>query len=441
MQKRRSTVRFFLVLTGVIIWFFIGIVPVWADVYFNILAVNGTDKPKEKDILYHLPKELSADDILETDGLAVEYDVAVGSYFVRGKVELAPKETKTYKIRIRDLWQIDRNEIQEIKKQMDLSISRMENTEYYDYAMEKKGKLEERLNFIVQQQDEFADNVEKRIDRFRTYASELDQIRNQSVSVKYWRAKPDDVDENSLVTYIVEVDNPTDSVIKTTEEHRHYLPVEVKPEHIVESRGFEVRYDANREQSYLVKEEELRPGEKKRYDISIQNVWLIPQVDIDNLKDRTRKVYKLLEKTVYVDSANYLVKSIKQKLDEIEASQAEDKPIQKHISDFRVNSEKFKKAEDDVKALEDLLEAVRENLERSRLKNVLNKIKQLADIKNIAEAIFGTKPTPNTAWKIIAGIVIFVGLYTIIHFMLWAKRSKDVKIENVKDEREEKDKE
>src|SRR5437879_658475 len=91
----------------------------FADLYMSIFAVNGTDAPKEKEIKQFLPKELKAEDILDSEDLKVDYDVNEGAYYVHGKISLGPKESRTLKIRIRDVWRFNEENIADIKKQID----------------------------------------------------------------------------------------------------------------------------------------------------------------------------------------------------------------------------------------------------------------------------------------------------------------------------------
>ena len=58
---------------------------------------------------------------------------------------------------------------------------------------------------------------------------------------------------------------------------------------IVDAQGFDVRYDPERKQCYLTKEEEFLPSEKKRYIIMIKNTWYIPKPMIDSIEDPTKK--------------------------------------------------------------------------------------------------------------------------------------------------------
>ena len=404
---------------------------VLADVNINILAVNATDQQKDKDIKSYLPKELSGDDILDAGGLTVDYDVSQAAYYVYGTVGLAPKESRTFKIRVRDVWKISDEQVTDIKKQIDDGFSHVQNTDYAKTAEVRKEDLARRLDTILAQQSSATD-VGKRIDNYRVYSKELEKVRNNALSVNYWRGKPDEP-TTGVVKFIIDLENPTDKA--TVNKQPTYLPLEVKPEHIIDAQGFEYKYDAQKGQPYLSKEEELAPGEKKHYEVTLADIWKVPQTEIDNLKERTRKAYDLLKKTEYADSAKYLVDNIKTNLTKIEDSQAQQRSIKEHISAFRTNQEYFKSAQKDVESLEHLLQAVRENLERSILKNVLQKIKSLKDISQIAEAIIGTKPSINNAWKIITGIVIFVAIFTGLHFAIWGRRSRDAKLKKLEEDK------
>ncbi len=406
---------------------------VYADIIINILAVNGTNQTKEKKISQYLPKELTRDDILDTAGLNVDYDVEKGAFYVYGTVRLGPKQTKTFKIRVRDVWKINKKEINDIKVQIEESLKRIKGTKFYKVGQIKKESMFHQLDYILQEQEKYADDIEKRIDNYRIYSKEVERIRNNALSVAYWRAKLPSKEKRKTINFVVEIENPYNVPYKI--DKRYYLPSEVKPEHFIDTFGFDVRYDAKRGQPYLIKEEELKPKEKKKYVFEIIDIWHIPQESIENLKDRTRYAYKLLEHTEYADSAKYLVNDIKKNLEAIEKSQEKKRNVNEHISAYRVNLKRFNRAKKDVETLESVLNAVRAELERSKLKNVLNRIRMFRGIADVVRSVF-KKPAENTAWKLITGIVILVGVLTVIHFAIWAKRSKDVKIEDEEEEDE-----
>ena len=411
----------------------------YADITINIIAVNGTDKDKVKEIKQELPQDITSEDIISTGGLRVDYNVEKSAYYVTGDISLGPKESKTIKVIINDIWQPDLKKISEITEQIDISFKRLENTEKQEQGKSKQLALKKRLNTILEKYEVYADDTQKRIDNFHLYSGELARLRRDAISINFWRDDKELISEKDTFILNIDLENPSDKQPQTV-SHKHFLPPEVLQEHILEPQGFSVRFDELTNRSYLSKEEELKPGERKRYRVTVLDVWNIPQVKINSLNERTSKAYKLLEKTEYEESARYLVNSIEGNLNAIELSQSDDKDIKEHISAFRKNKKRYEAAVNDVEALEDLLEAIREELERSMIKNVLLRIKSLNSIAEIAESIF-KKPTIDTSWKIIFGVIIFVGILTIIHFTLWSKRSKNIDTDDYDEYGEDKDEE
>src|SRR3989338_1685649 len=63
----------------------------------NFIAVNASDESQKVPVRYNLPKELSADDVIDAGPLKIDYDVDRGMYFAYAEVEFGPKESKTFK--------------------------------------------------------------------------------------------------------------------------------------------------------------------------------------------------------------------------------------------------------------------------------------------------------------------------------------------------------
>ena len=145
---------------GILIGHFLVLRPAFADVNVNILAVNATEERKEKEIKYKLPQELTANDILDTAGLKLDYDINEKVYYVEGKVNLEPKESRTLKVKIRDVWKMDPEKITDIKNQIDVSVERLKGSEYGETAEQKREQLLKRLDHIVEEQTKYADSVE-----------------------------------------------------------------------------------------------------------------------------------------------------------------------------------------------------------------------------------------------------------------------------------------
>src|SRR5208283_4410592 len=115
---------------------------------------------------------------------------------------------------------------------------------------------------------------------------------NSALNVEYWRSDPAVDRPPRLVHLSIEVENPT-KVMKPF-KHKDYLPSEVKPEDVFEAEDFEVRYDQIKQLAFLFKEEDLAPGQKKKYTIGIRDIWSIDQKNIDDLRSRAQYVYDFL---------------------------------------------------------------------------------------------------------------------------------------------------
>ena len=63
-------------------------------------------------------------------------------------------------------------------------------------------------------------------------------------------------------------------------------------------------------------------------------------------------------------------------------------------------------------------------------------ITALKSVAEIAEAVLGQKPTATNFWRIVIGIIIFVGIYTFLHFFVWGRRAKQAKKEEKEKEKE-----
>lgn len=396
-----------------------------ADVYINVMAVNATDTVKDTSVKHNLPGDLTAGDILDTNGLDLDYNVNDANYYVYGKVTLQPKESKTFRIRVRDIWRLAPNQVEEIKKQIEQGFQQIGSLKDPKQGELLKKQLLDKLDF-VQEQSAKADTIEKRIDSYRTYSKELQRIQSSSLAVDYWRSDPSEVKQDKIIRFNIEVENPFD-VIKAY-KNKHYLPAEIKPENLVEFEGFEVRYDQQKAQAFLFKEEELKPKEKKRYTIGIRDVWFIPQKDINYLRSRAKYAYDFLKESQFASSAKVLFDHANELLKNLEDAQAQKREnILDHISAFRDNQKTLDSAETDVESLEKILSVYREDLDKSKVENVLKKMKSLKGIADISKAIFNKAPTEGMTWKFIGWVLLFVGLITAANFAIWFMRSKEKK--------------
>ena len=427
------------VLVLLLLFINMGVLPhvAFASMYINLVAVNASsDKTRELPLEYYLPKELKPDDILDAAGLSVDYDIDKGQYYVHGMLTMGPKESRTLRVEVRDVWRITPEEIDVIKKEIDQNLKRIEDTEYYDRGVALRQEMLTKLDYIIKQQEEFSGYVERRIEEYRAHVDVINEIRNTTFSIEYWESQqaklpqePSDYD-GKTVRFVLEVENPNKSQTKVLKQ-QHYLPTEVKSENIVDSQGFDIRFDEAKQQAYLFKEEEFQAGEKKRYEVVIQDIWHVAEDKMKGLRERSKYAMDELKYSDYVSSAQYLSDAIASNLDEVKRLQDATTNMKEHIGVFRINKKTIEVTEEDVLKLERILALVRqkrlEELEKSRVKNVLKKIQSLDGVAAVAQAVFDQKLSVNQTWRIIISTLIFVAVFTAIHFFVWQKRSRDAR--------------
>jgi hypothetical protein len=409
--------------------FSLGMIPLaHADIYINVMAVNGANAPKAYSIKFDLPGELTADDILDTNGLQLDYNVDDGDYFVFGDVNLKPKESKTFRIHVKDKWMITLDQANDLKTQIEQGYETLGKPYDPSKAAILKDRLEQKIDYIISLQSSNADSIDKRIDDYRAYAKEMKRIQNDAINRDYWRSDPSDIHPPKLVHLMIQVTNPT-KVMKHY-KHKDYLPAEVKPEDVIEAEDFEVRYDQIKQLAFLFKDEDLAPGQVKNYSIGIVDIWSIDQKNIDNLRSRSQYVYDFLKDTRFAKDVGFLMDRITIHLKDIEDSQAVQRPILEHIDAYRVNKSTYDDTVKDVENLEKLLAVFREDLEKSKVENVLQKMQSLKSMADISKVMFNKKFESSTAWGYIFWILLFVGGVTLVGYMVSLIRSKDKKIDN-----------
>ena len=408
-----------------------------ASMYINLVAVNASsDKTRALPLKYYLPKELKPDDVLDAKGLLIDYDIDQGQYFIYGTLTMAPKESRTLRLEVRDVWRVTPKEIEVIKQEIDANLKRVADTEYYKRGVALRSEMLAKLDYIIQQQEEFSGNVERRIEEYRAHVDVLNEIRTMTFSIEYWESQqaklpqaPSDYD-GKTVKFVLEVENPNKEQVKILKQ-QHFLPGEVKSENIVDSQGFDVRFDETKQQAHLHKEEEFQAGEKKRYEVVIQDIWHVTEDKMNGLRERSKLALKELRGSDYISSAQYLYDGIVKNLDEVKRLQEQPANMKEHIGVYRINKKTIAATEEDVLKLERILALVRqkklEELEKSRVKNILKKIQSLDGLAAVAQAVFKQKLSVNRTWKVIIGTLIFVAFFTAVHFFVWHKRSRDAR--------------
>jgi len=98
-----------------------------------------------------------------------------------------------------------------------------------------------------------------------------------------------------IIHLTIAVENPT-TMIKHF-KHKDYLPQKSSLKTWWKRKISKCRFDEAKQLAFLFKEEDLAPGEKKKYSIGIIDIWNIPQKDIDYLRTRAKTAFGFLQDT------------------------------------------------------------------------------------------------------------------------------------------------
>lgn len=139
-----------------------------------------------------------------------------------------------------------------------------------------------------------------------------------------------------------------------------YLPKEIGINDVLDAHGLKVMYDTQEGAYYVHGEQELAPGETVQKRITLRNVWVIDQAEIDSMRAEAQTTLEFLRISEYKDRAAFLAESIEKRLGQIELNQNRDfvNP-QQHISIYRENIKHFESVKEDLIAIRSLLSQVK----------------------------------------------------------------------------------
>ncbi|RKY31297.1 MAG: hypothetical protein DRP74_05220, partial [Candidatus Omnitrophota bacterium] len=210
--------------------------------------------------------------------------------------------------------------------------------------------------------------------------------------------------ESGSVVLRVLVVNPSKNISRTV-PFKFYLPREVKSEHIMHKGELELGYDAQQGLYYVYKDIELEPAESKRLFVEIEDIWVIDPQEIESLETQAKDFAEALKESSYTERSDYLMSKIARNLSEIKERQGKATNInpEQHISAYREN----------VK----LLDVVKEDV---------------LEMERLASRVVHVPPTAT--WRMIIMIVIFLAILSLVFFIIWQSKLKEVAVPAAEEE-------
>ena len=189
------------------------------------------------------------------------------------------------------------------------------------------------------------------------------------------------------------------------------LPQEVTPKDILDPGEMVIEYDDEHGLYYVYKKDiALAPKETRVFQVTVKDVWFVPDDQLDSLKEYTQILLNKLKGSQYEESSSKVAETIFQRIDEIKKMQ-EDETISRkaRIGAYRINLQTMAQIKEDLARMERLLTftgtpPVPVMMEESSVKS--------------------DAPSKTTTWLVIFLIMTFVGILAGQVFFTWHRQAQ-----------------
>lgn len=123
----------------------------------TLVANPSKTKTQTATLKAYLPKEATAEDVVDLGDLKISYDIEKELYFVYQEYELEPGESIVREIEIKDVWVISKAEIDSLSDQAGKLAERLKDTPYFDMAVTLQKDIEDKVSDILERQEKAAD--------------------------------------------------------------------------------------------------------------------------------------------------------------------------------------------------------------------------------------------------------------------------------------------
>lgn len=148
-------------------------------VTISIVAVNpSAERAQLVPIRIDLPQEVTSKDVISKGGLELEYDDKRSIYYVyKEGVALQPKETRIFRVTIRDLWFIPKGELDDLKNYTNILLGKLEGSTYYKTGKSWAVASIEKLDEIETSQADESISRKGRIGAYRYHRQAIERIK------------------------------------------------------------------------------------------------------------------------------------------------------------------------------------------------------------------------------------------------------------------------
>ncbi len=397
------------------------------EVKINILVANPSSADKlNAPVTHYLPPELKPEDIVDKAGMDIHYDQDKQTYYLTTKIALEPKETKTITVRVKNVWNLSEELITKTREETNQYTQALENTDYSESAKLLSDKISDKLNTMEEEKGRVA-GVRQRIELYRAHVKELDAIRKEVSSLESMKKLKSGGSEGvRTAKFIITAENPSAETKKMT--IRAELPKDITAEDVLDKSDFLLVYDAVQKRYVVEKQDTFQAQEKKKYEITLRDIWYIPQEKLDLITKQTETLLGHFKGSSYENFSKQHGDFIANTLADITLLQTEiagTAAIEDRIRAYTLNSSRLELANQKLKDLQDLLLEIPMKRTETTIEKIRQAVKNLAHLIDIIKV--GFKPDLSTTWWIILGVIAFLFVMAASFYIIWVTKLKDVK--------------
>ena len=144
----------------------------------RITVVNPSEEKTQKiPVKADLPSEVVPKNIIDKQDFELKYNDQKKIFYLYKEVEIAPKEIKVFKIKVKDLWFIRQNILDSLKSELEQALKSLDGTRFYESGQQLAQTINEALDVIVKTQDDSTLSGHKHIKLYRNNVKIAEQVK------------------------------------------------------------------------------------------------------------------------------------------------------------------------------------------------------------------------------------------------------------------------
>ena len=406
---------------------------IFADkVVLKIRVGNPLPKAMPAEIKINLPAGIGTNEVINTDGLDLRYDVKNDIYYVYKKLELEAKQADIiYNVEFKDIWRIPEEKLDGLQKHIDGLLEKLKGNEQEKTAKELKDEVLKLLAMVKASQEDNSikagvettrhiraydsnlvemESVKKFVGRLENLVLSAGQDpgqlegdpRGSPQSKRDVEMKPQD-----YKTAVIKITLRNVSATEKREiEVRRDLPPEIKANDIIPPCPLEVRTDIKEGICYVYSNNVvLAPSQTLTYDVKIRDKWNVNFPRFPYLRNNASNVLEAVKSQEKFKSIEDMLGKLMVEVNEIEKEVAPIELNDKYVAFYRNQAMRL-----------DVIE------------QKINRIESAMKLQGKKVGFPGKPPNPKTTWMIIWIILGFLAFLSLVFFFRWYSKTKAEKL-------------